>query len=68
MRSLFRLEIRKAYSASRFMIYVTWTLRDANRKKIEAFEMSCYRSMLRIKWVASECVKLCSHRAVVSDK
>ena len=29
----------------------TWTIGSADRKKIEAFEMWCYRRMLRIPWV-----------------
>jgi hypothetical protein len=30
----------------------TWTLNANSRKRIEAFEMSCWRRMLRIPWVA----------------
>lgn len=30
----------------------TWTLRSADRKRIDAFEMWCWRKMLRIKWTA----------------
>lgn len=28
----------------------TWTIGEADKKKIEAFEMWCYRRMLKIKW------------------
>ena len=30
----------------------TWTIKASGRRRIEAFEMSCYRSMLRILWTA----------------
>lgn len=30
----------------------SWSIRAADRKKIEAFEMWCYRRMLRIPWTA----------------
>ncbi|XP_063628267.1 uncharacterized protein LOC134799784 [Cydia splendana] len=30
----------------------SWTIRSAERKKIEAFEMWCWRRMLRISWTA----------------
>ena len=29
----------------------TWTIRSAERKRIEAFEMWCYRRMLKVRWV-----------------
>jgi hypothetical protein len=28
----------------------TWTLKEADRKKLLAFEMKCYRRVLRINW------------------
>jgi hypothetical protein len=28
----------------------TWTLKEADRKKLLAFEMKCYRWVLRINW------------------
>ncbi|XP_072934917.1 uncharacterized protein [Epargyreus clarus] len=30
----------------------TWTLKAADRKRIDAFEMWCWRKMLRIPWIA----------------
>ena len=29
----------------------TWTINSLDKKRIEAFEMWCYRRMLKIKWV-----------------
>ena len=29
----------------------TWTIGEAERKKLEAFEMWCYRKMMNIKWM-----------------
>ena len=29
----------------------TWTINSLDRKRIEAFEMWCYRRMLKIRWV-----------------
>ena len=29
----------------------TWTIGEAERKRLEAFEMSCYRRMMNIKWM-----------------
>ena len=29
----------------------TWTIRKAERKRVEAFEMWCYRRMMNIKWM-----------------
>ena len=29
----------------------TWTIREAERKRLEAFEMWCYRRMMNIKWM-----------------
>ena len=29
----------------------TWTIREAERKRLEAFEMSWYRRMMNIKWM-----------------
>ena len=29
----------------------TWTITKADKKRIEAFEMCCYRRMLKIRWV-----------------
>lgn len=29
----------------------TWTINSVDKKRIEAFEMWCYRRMLKIKWV-----------------
>ena len=31
-----------------------WTLRKEDEKRIEAFEMKCYRRMLRIPWTAKK--------------
>jgi len=28
----------------------TWTIRTVEKRKLEAFEMWCYRKMLEIKW------------------
>jgi len=36
--------------------FETWTIKEAERKKIIAFEMSCWRCMLRIPWTA-RCTK-----------
>ena len=30
----------------------TWIIKASGKRKIEAFEMSCYRSMLRVPWTA----------------
>ena len=29
----------------------TWTIGEAERKRLEAFEMWCYRRMMNIKWM-----------------
>ena len=29
----------------------TWTIGEAERKRLEALEMSCYRRMMNIKWM-----------------
>ena len=29
----------------------TWTMREAVRKRLGAFEMWCYRKMMNIKWM-----------------
>ena len=29
----------------------TWTIGEAERKRLEAFEISCYRRMMNIKWM-----------------
>ena len=31
----------------------TWTIGDAKRKRLEAFEMWCLRRMMKIKWIDS---------------
>lgn len=50
------LEVRKSF----LKIYVwsialyggeTWTISATEKRKLEAFEMWCYRKMLRIKWI-----------------
>lgn len=46
-----RLKILKCYVWSRLLYSCeTWTLKTAMMKKIEAFEMWCYRRMLQIAW------------------
>lgn len=30
----------------------SWTVNASRRRRIEAFEMHCYRKMLRISWIA----------------
>ena len=29
----------------------TWTIGEVERKRLEAFEMSCYKRMMNIKWM-----------------
>ena len=40
-----------------------WTLRKEEEKRIEAFEMKCYRKMLRIPWTA----KMSNQRVLETD-
>lgn len=47
-----RIRILRCYILSVLFYGVeTWTMSQATTKKIEAFEMWCYRRMLRISWV-----------------
>ena len=46
-----RLRLTKAYVWSVFMYCAeVWTLTHSMEKRIEAFEMWCYRRLLRISW------------------
>ena len=52
--------LRKQKDAIEDILYVwsiamygceTWTIGEAERKRLEAFEMWCYRRMMNIKWM-----------------
>ena len=32
--------------------YESWTIRKAERQRIDAFELSCWRRLLRVPWTA----------------
>ena len=32
--------------------YVSWTVKKAERRRIDAFELWCWRSLLRVPWTA----------------
>jgi len=45
-----------------FLLYAseTWTLEESDKKKLLAFEMRCYRQILKIKWtdkVSNEAIR-----------
>lgn len=47
-----RIRILRCYVLSTLLYGAeAWTLTDASCKRVEAFEMWCYRRMLRISWV-----------------
>ena len=43
---------RYGFSSSHVEIYKSWTIKKAERRRIDAFKLWCWRRLLRVPWTA----------------
>ena len=42
----------QSYGFSRGHVYMSWTIKKAEHRSIDAFELWCWRRLLRVSWTA----------------